>query len=64
MDYTPLQRRIARENNTTFEEVIRHMYIEQNMTMQEMAKALDVNIRTIQRWIKDCGIKARKMTWI
>lgn len=61
---TPLQRRIAREYDLTFEEVMRKLYVEEEMTMSEMAKLLDVNIKTIQRWLKDCNIQSRKMMWV
>lgn len=61
---TPLQRRIAREYDLTFDEVMRKLYVEEEMTMSEMAKLLDVNIKTIQRWLKDCNIQSRKMMWV
>lgn len=61
---TPLQRRIAREYDLTFDEVMRKFYVEEEMTMSEMAKLLDVNIKTIQRWLKDCNIQSRKMMWV
>lgn len=61
---TPLQRRIAREYDLTFDEVMRKLYVEEEMTMSEIAKLLDVNIKTIQRWLKDCNIQSRKMMWV
>lgn len=64
MKLTPLQRRIAREYNMSFEEVMRTLYVDKRMTMQEIANELDVNLRTIQRWLQECGIKARKMQWV
>lgn len=64
MNYTPLQRRIEREYKMPIEDLLREMYVDKEMTMKEISETLDVNLRTIQRWVKECGIKARKMTWI
>lgn len=61
---TALQRRIEREYGKPIDEILREMYVDKEMTMKDIASALDVNLRTVQRWVKECGIKARKMTWI
>ena len=61
---TSLQRRIEREYGKPIQELLREMYVEKGMTMREIAEVLDVNIRTIQRWSKECGIQARKMMWV
>lgn len=61
---TALQRRIEREYGKSINDILHDMYVTKRMTMKEISIELDVNLRTIQRWAKECGITARKMTWI
>lgn len=60
---TPLQKRIENEKGMAFEDIMRSMYVDKQMTMKQIADELDVNLRTVQRWLKECNIQARKMMW-
>lgn len=48
----------------TFDELVRTLYVDQKMSMADMADLLNVSPHTINRWIKENGIASRKMYWV
>lgn len=61
---TSLQRKFELIYKKSMYEILYELYVERHMTMQEVAAELDVNLRTVQRWMKQHEIPTRKMTWI
>lgn len=45
-------------------EILRVLYIEKNMPQSEIAKELRVGVGTVNQWLKDCGIGAKRMFWL
>ena len=46
----------------SIEEILRELYVDQNMTTHEVAGALKVNYTTAFRWLKAAGIYSHKLS--
>jgi DNA-binding transcriptional regulator YiaG len=47
----------------TFREILRRLYVDQNMSIKQVAEKLHVGVGTVHKWLKDEKIAARKMIW-
>ena len=60
---TTIQQLISEKYDMPFAELMHKMYVTDDMTMAEMSEVLYVNARTINTWLKQCNIPARRLTW-
>lgn len=50
--------------NLEFNDILRTMYVDQQMSMADMAEEMNVAAGTVHNWLKKEGITSRKMIWI
>lgn len=55
--------RIEKQYNKEIEEILREMYVDKNMTIDQIADELIVSSKTVWTWLKEVGIRTRKMKW-
>lgn len=45
-------------------ELLRTLYVEKDMTMKDIAETLHVSTSTVHLWLKKEGIATRRMIWL
>lgn len=60
---TKTMKRIEKTYGTSVENLLQDLYIEQNLTMKQIADELVLSEKTVWSWIKASGIKTRQMKW-
>lgn len=53
--------RLEREYNTSIEELLRSMYVDQNMTIKDIANELILSVGIVFRWMNMANISTRKI---
>lgn len=62
---TNLMLLIEKVHNEKVEEILRQLYVDNNMTIKEMAEYLGIGSGTVHSWLKQADITARKMgSWL
>lgn len=64
MEKTNSMKRIERQYGKKIEEILRELYVEQEMTIEKIAEELIVSPATAYDWLKKANIRTRKMTFI
>lgn len=52
------------EKEMSINDVMRYLYIEKGMTQKTMADELHVSVGTINKWLFEAGVPAKKMKWV
>lgn len=60
-DKTNAMLRLEREYNTSIEELLRKLYIDEEKTIEEISEELLLAPGTTFKWLKLAGIRTRKM---
>jgi len=58
-----LKRVIERWKGVSLEHLLRSLYIEKNLSMDDIAKELSVSIGVVHRWLNQYGISKQKELW-
>lgn len=54
---------LERIYNKPIREILRELYIEQDMSYREMAKELNVNYTTVRNWVKEEELHKIRSSW-
>lgn len=55
--------RIEKQYNTNIEELLRHLYVDKNMTINQIAKELIISVGITFKWLNLANITTRKISW-
>jgi len=49
------------KHNNSIEEILRFLYVDQNMTYHQITKELNISYVTVKRWLKRAGIYSKRL---
>lgn len=53
---THAQQLVSLRNDRPLDELLRELYIERRLTMEEIARSLDISRMTVAMWLREFGI--------
>ena len=58
---TPLMLQIEKNHKSNIEEILRSMYVDQNLSIEEISKSINVSYVTVTKWLLKANIVSRRI---